>query len=413
VEAISHLSKGLALLTTLPQTVEHLYQELNLQTPLGLAFMATKGYGAPEVGKTYTRARELCKQVGETPQLAPVLYGLWIFHLIWAEIPTAYEAAEQLLRLGQNTQDLTLIMEGHHGLGQASFVMGEFASAREHMEQAIVLYDSRPSSSPTTIRPVQDPGVMCRGFAAWSLWHLGYPDQALQRVHEALVLAQKLSHPFSFAYALFYALSLHQLRKESQLAQERAEALLAFSSAHDFPYFVGVGTFRLGAMLVAQGQVEKGLTQMRQSMSTSLARGLEMLRPIFLIGLAAAHGSVGQIEEGLALLTDTLAVLNKTGQRLNEVGLYLLKGALLLKAGDQKAGEAEGCFRQALDLARRQKAKSLELQAATSLAFLWQQQGKRQEAHQLLSEVYNWFTEGFDTTDLQEAKALLADLAEG
>src|SRR5262249_26547232 len=138
VEAISHLSKGLELLKALPETAERLNQELNLQTPLGLAFMATKGYGAPEVGKTYTRARELCSQVGEIPQLAPVLYGLWIFHLIWAEIPTAYEAAKQLLRLGQNTQDLTLIMEGHHGLGQASFVMGEFASARKHMEQAIV-----------------------------------------------------------------------------------------------------------------------------------------------------------------------------------------------------------------------------------------------------------------------------------
>ena len=235
VEAISHLSKGLELLKTLPETVERLHQELNLQTPLGLAFMATKGYGAPEVGKAYTRARELCRQVGETPQLAPVLYGLWIFHLVRAELPTAYEAAEQLLRLGQNTQDPALIMEGHHGLGQISYFMGKFAAAREHVEQAIALYDSRQSSSPA-IRPVQDPGVMCRGYAAWSLWHLGYPDQALQRVHEAFALAQKLSHPFSFAFALHFALNLHQFRKEGQLAQERAEALLAFSSEHGFPY---------------------------------------------------------------------------------------------------------------------------------------------------------------------------------
>ena len=163
-------------------------------------------------------------------------------------------------------------------------------AAREHLEQAIALYDSRQSSSPA-IRPMQDPGVMCRGYAAWSLWHLGYPDQALQRVHEAFALAQKLSHPFSFAYALFFALSLHQFRKEGQLAQERAEALLAFSSEHGFPQFVAIGTFRRGAMLVAQGQVEEGLTQMRQSMDTSLAEGTELVHPIFLSGLAAAHGS--------------------------------------------------------------------------------------------------------------------------
>ena len=198
-EAISHLSKGLELLKTLPETVERLRQELNLQTPLGLAFMATKNFGAPEVGKAYTRARELCRQVGATPQLAQALYGLCIVHLTWAEFPTAYEAAEQLLRLGQNTQDPALIMEGHHGLGQTSYFAGKFAAAKEHLEQAIALYDSRQFSS-SAIRPMQDPGVLCRGYGAWSLWHLGYPDQALQRVHEAFALAQKLSHPFSFAY---------------------------------------------------------------------------------------------------------------------------------------------------------------------------------------------------------------------
>ena len=194
VEAINHFTKGLELLKTLPETAERSHQELNLQTPLGLAFMATKSYAALEVGKTYTRARELCRQMGETPQLAPVLYGLWIFHLVRGELQTAYEAAEQLLRLGQNTQDPALIMEGHHALGQISYFMGKFASAREHVEQAIALYDSRPSSS-HAIRPVQDPGVMCRGYASWSLWHLGYPDQALQRVRESFALAQELSHP--------------------------------------------------------------------------------------------------------------------------------------------------------------------------------------------------------------------------
>ncbi len=278
VEAISHLSKGLELLKTLPETVERLHQELNLQIPLGLAFMATKSYAAPEVGKAYIRARELCRQVGETPQLAPVLYGLWIFHLVRAELQTAYEAAEQLLRLGQNTQDPALIMEGHHGLGQISFFMGSLPQP-ENIWSRRLRSTTLGSPLPHAIRPVQDPGVMSRGYAAWSLWHLGYPDQALQRVHEAFALAQELSHPFSFAFALHFALTLHQFRKERQLAQERAEALLAFSSEHGFPHFVAIGTFRRGAMLVAQGQVEEGLTQMRQSMETCLAGGEENVTP--------------------------------------------------------------------------------------------------------------------------------------
>ncbi|NOT53291.1 MAG: AAA family ATPase, partial [Deltaproteobacteria bacterium] len=410
IEGISHLTKGLELLNTLPETTDRSHQELNLQTPLGLAFMATKSYAAPEVGKAYTRARELCRQMGETPQLAPVLYGLWIFHLVRGELQTAYEAAEQLLRLGQNTQDPALTMEGHHALGQISYCMGKFASAQEHLEEAITFYDSRPSSS-YAIRPVQNPGVMCRGYAAWCLWHLGYPDQALQRVHESFALAQELSHPFSLAFALNFASNLHQWRKEQQLAQERAEAMLAVSSKHGFPLVVASGTFRRGARLVSQGQVEEGLAQMRQGMETYLAEGTSLGHPILLGGLASAHGTVGKISEGLALLTEALAVVDKTGQRVYEAGLYLLKGTLLLKIGDQKVAEAEACFHQALDVARHQEAKSLELQAATSLARLWQHQGKQQEAHTLLSEIYNWFTEGFDTKDLQEAKALIEELS--
>jgi predicted ATPase len=302
-------------------------------------------------------------------------------------------------------------MEGHHALGQVSYNMGKFALAREHVEQAIALYDSRPSSS-HTIRPVQDPGVMSRGYAAWSLWHLGYPDQALQRVHEAFALARELSHPFSFAFALNFASHLHQWRKEQQLSQERTEAMLAVSAEHGFSLVVASGIFRLGARLVAQGQVEEGLTQMRQSMEVYLAGGAEGVRPALLSGLAAAHGTAGQIDEGLVLLTEALAIVDRTGGRIHEAGLYLLKGSLLLKSGGQKAGEAEEYFRQALDVARHQEAKSLELQAAISLVRLWQQQGKKAEAHKLLSEVYNWFTEGFDTGDLKEAKTLLDQLAE-
>jgi predicted ATPase len=201
---------------------------------------------------------------------------------------------------------------------------------------------------------------------------------------------------------------------------------MAFSSEHGFPQFVARETFMRGSMLAAQGQFEEGLTQLRQSIDTYLAGGTELLRPIFLSGLAAAHGTVGQIDEGLALLTEALVIVDKTGLRLNEVGLYLLKGTLTLQSKVQgpkskveespksevrsPESEAEECFWKAIEIARNQQAKSLELQAVMSLCRLWQQQGKKEEARQMLAEIYGWFTEGFDTKDLQEAKALLEEL---
>ncbi len=409
-EAISHLSKGLALLKTLPETEKRHSQELNLQTPLGLAFMATKNYAAAEVGLAYTRARELCRQVGETPQLATVLDGLWIFHLVRGELQTAYEAAKQLLALGLNTQEPTLIMEGQHGLGQISYFMGEFATARKHMEQAIVHYDTLQTLSPL-LHPPQDPGVMSRGYAAWSLWHLGYPAQALQRVHEAFALAQKLSHPFSIAFALNFAFTLHQFRKERQLAQAHLEKLIAFSSEHGFPQLAALGTFMQGAVLVARGQIKEGLAQMHQGMDAYLAGGAELGHPTLLGGLATIYGAVGRIEEALTLLTEAWTSLNKTNQHVYAVGLHLQRGTLLLKSGGHIKTEAEECFCQALEVARRQGAKSLELQAAISLARLWQKQGNLDAARTMLADVYNWFTEGFDTKDLQEAKALLEELS--
>ncbi len=207
----------------------------------------------------------------------------------------------------------------------------------------------------------------------------------------------------------------------------RKSTWMAFSSEHGFPQFVARETFMRGSMLAAQGQVEEGLTQLRQSIDTYLAGGTEVLRPIFLSGLAAAHGAVGQIDGGLALLTEALVIVDKTGLRLNEVGLYLLKGTLTLQSKVQSPkskveesqksevrspeSEAEECFLKAIEIARRQQAKSLELQAVMSLCRLWQQQGKKAEARLLLAEIHGWFTEGFDTGDLRAAQALLQELS--
>ena len=257
--------------------------------------------------------------------------------------------------------------------------------------------------------------MVCR--VLWRPWPCGcwaIRTRPWQRIHEALTLAQELAHPFSLAFALYFAAWLHQFRREGQAAQERAEAAMALSTrAGVSAYWVAWGTILRGWALAVQGQGAEGMAQMRQGLAAWRATGAELRRPYFLALLAEAYGKAGQAEEGLHVLAEALAaVAADSGERFCEAELYRLKGELLLQAGTvPDDAEAEACFQQALDMARRQQAKSLELRAAMSLSRLWQQQGKRAEAHELLAPIYGWFTEGFDTADLQEAKALLEALA--
>jgi predicted ATPase len=303
------------------------------------------------------------------------------------------------------------------------------------LEQGIALYNPQHHRSHVFLYG-HDPGVWCRFFAAWALWHLGYPDQALTRSHEALTLVQGSSHPFILANALGYIAMLHQLRREVQATQERAEAEMVLAHEHGLGFMLAEATFLRGWALAEQGQGEAGIAQMRQGLAAWQALGAELFRPYYLALLAEAYGKGGQSEEGMRVVTEALALVAQSGEHRGEAELYRLKGTLMLQsktshgpvpdpsqtrqdkseeAGTQHPAphtqaEVESCFRQALDIARRQQAKSWELRAAMSLARLWQRQGKRAEAYQLLAEIYDWFTEGFDTADLQEAKALLEEL---
>jgi predicted ATPase len=359
--------------------------------------------------------------MGEAPQFASVLGGLWVFHYARADLHTAHEMAQQMLQLGQKTRDRATLGGAHHGLGHILFDMGEFSSTKEHCEQALALFSRQLLSSPFAILPLQGWRVISLGYVAWSLWHLGYPDQALLKAHESLALARESSHPFILAAALRYVVVVHGYRREGALTQERNEEMLALSVEQGFPPFVAVGTFARSAMLVMQGQVgvEEGIAQMGRSMNAYRATGTENGLPEFLAALAAVQGAAGRVEEGLASLAEAQATVNRTGERRHESALSLVKGRLLFgqksrgrDAGHhwENAAEVEACFRHAIDVARQQNAKSLELRAATSLSRLWQQQGKRDEARELLAEVYGWFTEGFDTGDLRKAKALLEEL---
>jgi predicted ATPase len=410
VEAVSHLTNGLKVLATLTDTPDRTEQELALQTALGPALIATKGYAALEVEQAYARARELCRQVGETPRLVPVLFGLRLFYQQRAEFHIARELEEQLFHLAQRVQDPGLLLVAYQALGATSYWLGELAQARADLEQGMALYDPQQHRS-LTFGAIQHPGVTCLAFVARALWALGYPAQALQRSQDAVALAQELSHPFSLAYALGCAAALHQLRREGPVTQERAEAAMALSREQGFALWLAMGTTLRGWALVAQGQEAEGIAQVRQGLAAYKATGTAVGQPYLLALLAEAYAKHGQAEEGLGVLAEALAAVHHSGERCYEAELYRLKGELLLARPAEHYAEAEACFWQAIAIARRQQAKSLELRAAMSLARLWQRQGKHAEARQLLAEVYGWFTEGFDTADLQEAKALLQELS--
>jgi predicted ATPase len=366
------------------------------------------------VEKAYARAWELCQEVGETPQLftvkSAVLRGLWNFYHTRAELQKARKLGEQLLNLAQRIEDSALLLEAHLALGPTLFYLGELISARTHLEQGIAFYDPQQHQSHAFLY-VRDPGVICLGLEACVLWYLGYPDQALKRIHEALILAQELSHPISLAFALNFAARLHQHRREGQAVQEQAKAAITLSTEQGFPFWVAMGTILPGWALAEQGQEEEGMAQMRQGLAAYQTTGAELSRPYFLALLAEAYGKVGQAEEGLTILAEALAVTNKTGERFYEAELHRLKGELVLALSAENQAEAETCFRQVIDIAHCQNTKSLELRVVMSLSRLWQEQGKKKEARQILAEIYGWFTEGFDTADLKEAKVLLEELS--
>jgi predicted ATPase len=424
-EAISHLTKGLGLLKALPDTPERAQQELRLQIALGSLLGMTKGFAAPEVETAYVRARELCQQVGVTPQLFPILGGLWGFYALRAELQTAHGLAEQLLTLAQRMQAPALLVGAHCRLGIALFWLGELTPALEHLEQGVALYDPQHRHA---YHAGPDPKVVCLSHAVGVLWLLGYPDHALQRSYEALTMAQELSHPFSLATALQMAAVLQLRCGTLQAVQERAEAMITLSTEQGFAVLLAQGTILRGWSLAEQGQREEGIAQIWQGLAVLRTTGTEVIRPYNLALLAEAYGGAGQTEEGLRVLAEALVIVDKTGERFYEAELYRLKGELTLQQfgvrspefgvpnpqhptpSTQAEVEAEACFHKAIEIARRQQAKSLELRAVISLSRLWQRQGKRKEAWEILAEIYDWFTEGFDTKDWQEAKALLEEL---
>ncbi|MGE0820607.1 MAG: AAA family ATPase [Candidatus Binatia bacterium] len=423
VEATKHLSRGLEVLSPLPETPERDQQELDLHSLLGPALMALKGYGAPEVEQSYARALILCRQGGETPRLVQVLLGLEMFYLTRGEVKTARELGEQCLALTQRANNPGRLLQAHLLLGNVLFQEGELVRAREHLLHGLSLYRERQQEMRHAL---QDPGVDCLVYLALVLWSLGYPEQALRASREAITLAEQLARPLSSAIALSFAAELHQFAHDPHAVLPKADAAIGIATEHDLPLWVAYGNIYRGWAWSRTGRTEEGVAQIKQGLTSSRATGAEVVLPWFLSMLADAYLACGAIAAGRATIAEAFTVMERKGERLAEAELYRIKGELTLQQFQRQGariqvadprplnpdpqGEAESYFRKAIEVAHRQSAKSWELRAAVSLGRLWYQQGRPSEARQLVRGCCEWFTEGAATTDLQEARRLLESL---
>jgi len=412
VEAIIHLGKALQLVEELPEAAERDHQEFAIHIALGPALMTTKGWGAPDVERTYRRARELCRDMAEPSQLFTVLWGLWLFHHVSGQFRPAKNLADEILALSERQSEPGLLLQARHAAWTTDYFFGDLLSCRAHAEQGIALYDIDEHRAHASIYGGHDAGVCCRETLAIALWLLGYPDQAVQKNQDAVGLAQELSHPFSLVLALHSSTAVRQHRREPRFTQERAEAMIAVCTEHGVsPEYFAVGTIRRGWAVAAEGRPEEGIADIQQGLTALQAMGAKRSRSHHLAVLAEVYEQTGQADQGLNALAEALELVEKTDERWWESEVHRLKGELLLSHPAQDMAVAEECFNRAIAVAQRQSAKSLELRAAMSLARLWRDQSRATEARDLLAPVYGWFTEGFDTADLKEAKALLDELS--
>jgi predicted ATPase len=400
--------RGIELLASLPDTPERARKELGLQITLGPALFATEDWTAPDVEGAYTRAHVLCRELGESPDLFPALWGLCLFRITRGEIQTGLNMAEQLLGLAQDAKDPGLLLQAHYALGRVHAFLGDWAIAKTHLEQAIAYYDRRQHHSHTFLYGGHDPCVSCMAWAAHSLWMLGYPEQALQRGREALTLARELGHPASLGQAQALVALLHQYRRDVTETLELAEELEGFAADQGLLFHWAAASVLRGWALVERGRREEGMAQIRQGFDTGGPTRAH-LRAHSLALLAEAWGKGGNFTAGLAEMAKAFTLVEETGIHFYEPELCRLKGEFLLALDPENPAEAEACFHQAVAIARRQQAKSLELRATMSLARLWQRQGRRDEARATLGAVYGTFTEGFTTPDLVDAAAFLKD----
>jgi class 3 adenylate cyclase/predicted ATPase len=409
-EAITYLRHGLDLASRLPPDRARMRHELRLLLALGPALQQVQGFGADEVETTYTRARELCEQVGEPVELFQTLWGLWLYTVGGkARFSEGPRIAQELLDLAERQGDPALLLEARHALSPTTLFVGEPAAALYHAEQGMALYDQEQHRSLAFLYGGHDPGVCCHMHSALALWMLGYPRAALDRGRRGVTLARALAHPTSIANALPFLGVVQQLRGEVEEVHEVADSMMELAAAHSLPQWLAVGRILSGWVQAERGH---GVAQLQSAVADYHSKAkFDFWDLYFLALVAAACLKHGAIDDGLRAVMDALKGADQTGSQIYNAEFHRLRGELLLARDPADASQAEASFKQALAVAGNQNAKSWELRAALSLSRLWRRQGKRDEAGRLLRGVHDWFTEGFETADLREAKMVLDEPA--
>jgi predicted ATPase len=406
IEAEAQLSKGLDLLAALPEETGRQQYELGLQMALGMAHIATRGY-VSAVGETFTRARQLCDQLDQPPQTSAVMSGQCIYYTIRGELTRACQVAKELLEFGEARNDRDATFQGCASSALSWFHIGDFVAARAHAERALALYEPAFWTANWTVSPQSYAGI----FLFRSLAYLGYLDQARLRRDEHIGLARKQAHAHTLAMVLGVSLMFDMhIRRDAASLLSNSEQLGTLCADHGFPYWEAYSAWGRGYCFSISGCSDQAIALITEAVNTYQAIGAVTGAPMYLTSLAEALGRAGRPSEGLEKLNEAAHQIEATQERWTEADLHRVRGELLIVIGDLEA--AEQSFHQAIAVARRQSARLWELRAATSLARLWRDQDKRNEARDLLAPIYGWFTEGFDTPDLKEAKALLQQLKE-
>jgi tetratricopeptide (TPR) repeat protein len=409
-EAVQLAQRGLAGLLKLPGTTERNGRELGLQLALGYSLQSVLSWGAAEAGGAFTRARKLCEQLGDDPGFFAALVGVWAYHLVRAQYELAYGLCEQMLQLAERSQNPALLVVAFMCQAKVHYFQGDLVSTHQLGERALAL-DRREYHEAYLSVYTEDAGISARREHSYCLWLRGYPDQAFALASEAVTLAGQTSHPFGLGAAHHTRGTVLAFFRDWQPSRREFEKVLALGEEHALGDMLKHASVFHAMNLAYQEPTDEALERAKQAIEALNAQGVMLSRTRYLSRMGEAFWRAGRSAEGLAVIADALALVERTGERVVEAEIWRLKGELLLKAGASDAhAEAERCFDQAVTIARQQHAKSWELRAATSLARLWQRQGKTLAARQMLAEIYDWFTEGFGTADVRDAKALLEDL---
>jgi class 3 adenylate cyclase/predicted ATPase len=408
-EAIKQMRNALDLLSHLQDAPGRQRTEAELQLALGGALIAAKGHAAEETGKAYVRARRLCELLNDRPNLLKALWGQFVHYHVRGEPDRSHPIAEELLALAERQSDAAILVAGHRAIGDSWLHRGQMALARAHLERGLALYEPAQQRSLTALF-AENARVAMLSFLSLTLGLLGFADQAVARSRDALAEARELSHPISLAFALSVSCRLHFVLEDPRTVRHRADELIALTTEQGFAFFLAMGTAYRGWTLVEAGEAEAGTDLLRRGIAGFQASGAAWTLPFYLAQLATAHAKTGRPEDALGQLAEALALTERSGVRWFEAELHRRRGELLLTAHPGAEAEAEATFRHAIAIARQQEAKLWELRSAISLAQLWRGQDKCDEARGVLAQVYGWFSEGFDTPDLRQGKALLEEL---